>query len=199
MHRCIVCITTILLSIWLLPSMPRAGEAVDAGTLLNPFTPGNVAISLTEPSFVEGAVAGPEGVVKKDPVVTNTGSCGVMVFLAVTIPKGDFQDVSSGAALQVEGEEIFSFEVNPPWEAMGEGEDLGEKVRYLYFYPLALESGEATPPLFTSLKTACYKEGTLSGTVKVELEAYAIQKEAALGDAQEIYALYLAHSQEEDP
>ena len=199
MCRSRVCLAAALFSLLLFPAAGRAMEAVDAGTLRNPFTPGTVSISLTEPSFVEGAVTGPEGVVPKDPVVTNTGSVGVRVFLSVTIPKGSFRDVSSGTPVEAEGREIFSYEVLAPWEEVGEGEDLGDRMRYLYAYPLDLERGETTPPLFTSLKTVCYQEGSLSGTMKVELCAYAIQKEAALGSPEDIYELYLAHSQEEDP
>ena len=173
--------------------MVYSGEMpIYAGEASNPFTPGALSIHLTEPSFVPGAPAVPGAPVAKDPTVVNDGGVAVMAFLQVHLPRMTFSIVEGGVKQPPSNQVLFTFTPNVGWQQMSLKEEAEEDV-YLYGYQEVLQPGASTVPLFNRLLTANYLEGsfTQGQEVKVDIEAFAIQSEAAGATLEETYGKFL--------
>ena len=173
--------------------MVYGGEMpIYAGEVTNPFTPGALSIHLTEPSFVPGTPALPGEPVAKDPTVVNDGGVAVMAFVEVRLPRMTFSVVEGGVKQPPKNQGLFTFTPNAGWQQMSQRVEESEVV-YLYGYQEVLPPGASTVPLFNRLLTANYLEGSFTEgqEVLVDIEAFAIQSEAAGATLEEAYEKYL--------
>lgn len=163
-------------------SSAGAGEylTADVAELSNDFVPGEISISLEEPSFAEENIIFPSARIPKDPQVANTGKNNARVFLKVTIPVKKISLVLDQKKRQKQDTELFSFQVNEKWKYIRE-EETDDGKQYLFCYKEKLKPGQTTDPLFEELLTAPFAEGELPGetTVNVKIDAQAIQWEDA--------------------
>lgn len=164
-----------------------AGTAVafftDSEETVNRFTVGDVEIKLDEPNWDvnEGKDITPEKVIKKDPVVTNTGANPAYIFAKVVVPKADVViSDKDGVREEKAVRELFTYNINSGWTeiAVTEGSVANE---HIYAYGTetemtALEKNAKTNTLFDSVQFINIVEGQIDGTnIELPVTAYAIQ------------------------
>lgn len=133
---------------------------MDKESVTNPFTVGNVKITVTEDHFDETTAEDitPNKVIPKDPVVTNTGVNDVYAFVSVNVPKANVETANAdGSRNDAKNQDLFTYKVNDNWKLIktNDGDDYSE---YIYAYSNAdgslkkLAKSEKTNAVFDSVK-----------------------------------------------
>ena len=157
----------------------------DVETKTNVFTVGKIDIELSEPNWVEPTNILPEQEIVKDPQVTNVGINDAYVFMEVEVPYAYIVTAADDGTKNVATDtELFTFDINDGWVAVGDGvknEDT-KTVTYLYAYGnndnmTALVKDATTATLFDCVKFANVVDGQNieATTQNVVVKAYAIQ------------------------
>ena len=163
----------------------------------NVFTAGSVKAQLTEAHW-DAALAQkayPGQVLKKDPVIKNTGENEAAVFLEVNIPMQSISilDQNTGKKLLKENRELFSFHADDSkWTLLSKNQTQENK-KYVYGYKTILKPGEATVPLFQEIVMVPYLEGELNTnkSYDVLVAASVIQKQDDSKTMKEVYQEYI--------
>lgn len=180
----------VIIALTLVLAMGVAGISAyftDAETVTNTFVVGDVSLDLEEPSWdpdPEDPVV-PNEEVEKDPQIKNNGTNDMYVFLKVEMPYAEVitanADGTKNAAAWME---LFTYEINDGWVAMGA--PVADKVNgmytQIYAYAaddemIALSKDVTTPALFDSVKLQNIVEGqNIEGsTENIVITAYGIQ------------------------
>lgn len=180
----------VIIALTLVLAMGVAGISAyftDAETVTNTFVVGDVSLDLEEPSWdpdPEDPVV-PNEEVEKDPQIKNDGTNDMYVFLKVEMPYAEVitanTDGTKNAAAWME---LFTYEINDGWVAMGA--PVADKVNgtytQIYAYAaddemIALSKDVTTPALFDSVKLQNIVEGqNIEGsTENIVITAYGIQ------------------------
>lgn len=180
----------VIIALTLVLAMGVAGISAyftDAETVTNTFVVGDVSLDLEEPSWdpdPEDPVV-PNEEVEKDPQIKNDGTNDMYVFLKVEMPYAEVitanADGTKNAAAWME---LFTYEINDGWVAMGA--PVADKVNgtytQIYAYAaddemIALSKDVTTPALFDSVKLQNIVEGqNIEGsTENIVITAYGIQ------------------------
>lgn len=157
----------------------------DVETQTNVFTVGKIDIDLQEPNWDEPTDILPEQEFPKDPQITNVGVNDAYVFMEVEVPYANVVTVADdGTKNAMADTELFTYEINDGWVAVGEGVKNEDKktVTYIYAYGsdtamTALVKDATTETLFDTIKFVNIADSQgIEGTVQnVVVNAYAIQ------------------------
>lgn len=133
---------------------------MDRESVTNPFTVGNVKITVTEEHFDETTARDitPNKVIPKDPVVTNTGVNDVYAFVSVKVPKANVETANADGTLNAaKNQDLFTYKVNDNWKLI-KTNDGDAHSEYIYAYSNAdgslkkLAKNEKTNAVFDSVK-----------------------------------------------
>ena len=133
---------------------------MDKESVTNPFTVGNVKITVTEEHFDETTARDitPNKVIPKDPVVTNTGVNDVYAFVSVKVPKANVETANADGTLNAaKNQDLFTYKVNDNWKLI-KTNDADDHTEYIYAYSNAdgslkkLAKNEKTNAVFDSVK-----------------------------------------------
>ena len=133
---------------------------MDRESVTNPFTVGNVKITVTEEHFDETTARDitPNKVIPKDPVVTNTGANDVYAFVSVKVPKANVETANADGTLNAaKNQDLFTYKVNDNWKLI-KTNDGDAHSEYIYAYSNAdgslkkLAKNEKTNAVFDSVK-----------------------------------------------
>ena len=153
--------------------LPRA----QTETVCNSFTPGQIRIELTEPSFTDGCRIWPGSHTKKDPRIRNTGTHPVVAFMEIDVPFAEAV-IQAGQQEMISSQPLFSFRIPDTWKYLSEKSQEHEKT-LIYGYTKLLKPEDETEPLFEELVTASYPEGNPAQdtSLSVPVRARAVQQE----------------------
>lgn len=114
----------------------------------------------------------------KDPQVKNTGSHDVIVFVTVTVPAPVISCVVEGRKSPPGRTQLFTFTPDPAWELISRREE-ADSTRLTYGYKRILVPDQVSEPVFTSMDTVDYLEGSLTQgeQICIPVLAEAVQKE----------------------
>ena len=133
---------------------------MDKESVTNPFTVGNVKITVTEEHFDETTARDitPNKVIPKDPVVTNTGVNDVYAFVSVKVPKANVETANADGTLNAaKNQDLFTYKVNDNWKLI-KTNDADDHTEYIYAYSDAdgslkkLAKSEKTNAVFDNVK-----------------------------------------------
>lgn len=133
---------------------------MDKESVTNPFTVGNVKITVTEEHFDRTTATDitPNKVIPKDPVVTNTGVNDVYAFVSVKVPKANVKTANADGTLNAaENQDLFTYKVNDNWKLI-KTNDADDHTEYIYAYSDAngtlkkLAKSEKTNAVFDNVK-----------------------------------------------
>lgn len=173
----------------------------------NIFTIGDVYLKIDEPNYPEqesSRIMVAYSKIRKDPMITNTGTNDEFVFMKVTVPLENVTVVSTDGQKDTEGQikqEIFkffsnstesknqgdNFSYNPKWIFIGK-ESTENTLSYIFAYNKVLLASNhtdtetmdrvKTETLFDEVQLKSFIEGEISANdavEKIEIEAYGIQ------------------------
>ena len=133
---------------------------MDKDSVTNPFTVGNVKITVTEEHFDKTTAKDitPNKVIPKDPVVTNTGVNDVYAFVSVKVPKANVETANADGTLNAaKNQDLFTYKVNDNWKLI-KTNDADDHTEYIYAYSDAngtlkkLAKSEKTNAVFDNVK-----------------------------------------------
>lgn len=133
---------------------------MDRESVMNPFTVGNVKITVTEEHFDKTTATDitPNKVIPKDPVVTNTGVNDVYAFVSVKVPKANVETANADGTLNAaKNQDLFTYKVNDNWKLI-KTNDADDHTEYIYAYSDAngtlkkLAKSEKTNAVFDNVK-----------------------------------------------
>lgn len=133
---------------------------MDKESVTNPFTVGNVKITVTEEHFDKTTATDitPNKVIPKDPVVTNTGVNDVYAFVSVKVPKANVETANADGTLNAaKNQDLFTYKVNDNWKLI-KTNDADDHTEYIYAYSDAngtlkkLAKSEKTNAVFDNVK-----------------------------------------------
>lgn len=190
-------VTGILLGAGLTVGITGAYLWDTTGEIRNVVTAGSVKAELLEEHWnpLKGEKVYPRQVLKKDPVVKNTGTNEANVFLEVEIPMAEIStvDASSNQKLPAKSMELFTFQAEESeWALLFQKQEQNVK-SYVYGYRKLLKPGEVTAPLFETVTMVNYLEGELdlAKTYEIPVKAKVIQTQSKEKSLKEIYQDYL--------
>lgn len=166
------------------PDITRATSFKTLERRANNFTVGRVSIEIEEQNWdPSNNVVYPGVMIKKDPIVKNTGDSDIYVYLDVQVPRRTIRTYGGGNDLSAVSEEtldIFAYSVNPAeWVLIESKADNGYS-NHIYAYTKDIvRPGEETTALFNEVTFAQALEGQIVMGTRLEmpLSAYAIQCE----------------------
>ena len=180
---------------------------MDRESVTNPFTVGNVKITVTEEHFDETTARDitPNKVIPKDPVVTNTGVNDVYAFVSVKVPKANVETANADGTLNAaKNQDLFTYKVNDNWKLI-KTNDGDAHSEYIYAYSNAdgslkkLAKNEKTNAVFDSVKFINIVDEQQSGVNRsIDVNGIGIQT-ADLGtdNPLQIYGIAVNHSKAE--
>ena len=180
---------------------------MDKESVTNPFTVGNVKITVTEEHFDETTARDitPNKVIPKDPVVTNTGVNDVYAFVSVKVPKANVETANADGTLNAaKNQDLFTYKVNDNWKLI-KTNDADDHTEYIYAYSDAngtlkkLAKSEKTNAVFDSVKFINIVDEQQSGVnLSIDVNGIGIQT-ADLGtdNPLQIYGIAVNHSKAE--
>ena len=180
---------------------------MDRESVTNPFTVGNVKITVTEEHFDETTARDitPNKVIPKDPVVTNTGVNDVYAFVSVKVPKANVETANADGTLNAaKNQDLFTYKVNDNWKLI-KTNDADDHTEYIYAYSNAdgslkkLAKNEKTNAVFDSVKFINIVDEQQSGVnLSIDVNGIGIQT-ADLGtdNPLQIYGIAVNHSKAE--
>ena len=180
---------------------------MDKESVTNPFTVGNVKITVTEEHFDETTARDitPNKVIPKDPVVTNTGVNDVYAFVSVKVPKANVETANADGTLNAaKNQDLFTYKVNDNWKLI-KTNDGDAHSEYIYAYSNAdgslkkLAKNEKTNAVFDSVKFINIVDEQQSGVnLNIDVNGIGIQT-ADLGtdNPLQIYGIAVNHSKAE--
>ena len=180
---------------------------MDKESVTNPFTVGNVKITVTEEHFDETTARDitPNKVIPKDPVVTNTGVNDVYAFVSVKVPKANVETANADGTLNAaKNQDLFTYKVNDNWKLI-KTNDADDHTEYIYAYSNAdgslkkLAKNEKTNAVFDSVKFINIVDEQQSGVnLSIDVNGIGIQT-ADLGtdNPLQIYGIAVNHSKAE--
>ena len=180
---------------------------MDRESVTNPFTVGNVKITVTEEHFDETTARDitPNKVIPKDPVVTNTGVNDVYAFVSVKVPKANVETANADGTLNAaKNQDLFTYKVNDNWKLI-KTNDADDHTEYIYAYSDAngtlkkLAKSEKTNAVFDNVKFINIVDEQQSGVnLNIDVNGIGIQT-ADLGtdNPLQIYGIAVNHSKAE--
>ena len=180
---------------------------MDRESVTNPFTVGNVKITVTEEHFDETTARDitPNKVIPKDPVVTNTGVNDVYAFVSVKVPKANVETANADGTLNAaKNQDLFTYKVNENWKLI-KTNDADDHTEYIYAYSDAdgslkkLAKSEKTNAVFDNVKFINIVDEQQSGVnLSIDVNGIGIQT-ADLGtdNPLQIYGIAVNHSKAE--
>ena len=180
---------------------------MDRESVTNPFTVGNVKITVTEEHFDETTARDitPNKVIPKDPVVTNTGVNDVYAFVSVEVPKANVETANADGTLNAaKNQDLFTYKVNDNWKLI-KTNDADDHTEYIYAYSNAdgslkkLAKSEKTNAVFDNVKFINIVDEQQSGVnLNIDVNGIGIQT-ADLGtdNPLQIYGIAVNHSKAE--
>ena len=180
---------------------------MDRESVTNPFTVGNVKITVTEEHFDETTARDitPNKVIPKDPVVTNTGVNDVYAFVSVKVPKANVETANADGTLNAaKNQDLFTYKVNDNWKLI-KTNDADDHTEYIYAYSDAngtlkkLAKSEKTNAVFDNVKFINIVDEQQSGVnLSIDVNGIGIQT-ADLGtdNPLQIYGIAVNHSKAE--
>jgi alternate signal-mediated exported protein len=122
----------------------------DTAQATNTVTIGNVEIDIEEPNWPEEPPTDvePGQVIHKDPLIHNTGRNAAFVRIFLTGNWEDYLDYIPAVGDGVITNNQENWGTQQPWLRLWNATDGS----YYYYFYRALEAGESTPPLFTSIR-----------------------------------------------
>ena len=180
---------------------------MDRESVTNPFTVGNVKITVTEEHFDETTARDitPNKVIPKDPVVTNTGVNDVYAFVSVKVPKANVETANADGTLNAaKNQDLFTYKVNDNWKLI-KTNDADDHTEYIYAYSNAdgslkkLAKSEKTNAVFDNVKFINIVDEQQSGVnLNIDVNGIGIQT-ADLGtdNPLQIYGIAVNHSKAE--
>lgn len=157
---------------------------MDKESVTNPFTVGNVKITVTEEHFDKTTAKDitPNKVIPKDPVVTNTGVNDVYAFVSVKVPKANVETANADGTLNAaENQDLFTYKVNDNWKLI-KTNDADDHTEYIYAYSDAngtlkkLAKSEKTNAVFDSVKFINIVDEQQSGVnLDIDVDGIGIQ------------------------
>lgn len=157
---------------------------MDKESVTNPFTVGNVKITVTEEHFDKTTAKDitPNKVIPKDPVVTNTGVNDVYAFVSVKVPKANVETANADGTLNAaENQDLFTYKVNDNWKLI-KTNDADDHTEYIYAYSNAdgslkkLAKSEKTNAVFDNVKFINIVDEQQSGVnLDIDVDGIGIQ------------------------
>lgn len=157
---------------------------MDKESVTNPFTVGNVKITVTEEHFDKTIAKDitPNKVIPKDPVVTNTGVNDVYAFVSVKVPKANVETANADGSLNAaKNQDLFTYKVNDNWKLI-KTNDADDHTEYIYAYSDAdgtlkkLAKSEKTNAVFDSVKFINIVDEQQSGVnLNIDVDGIGIQ------------------------
>lgn len=157
---------------------------MDKESVTNPFTVGNVKITVTEEHFDKTTAKDitPNKVIPKDPVVTNTGVNDVYAFVSVKVPKANVETANADGTLNAaKNQDLFTYKVNDNWKLI-KTNDADDHTEYIYAYSDAngtlkkLAKSEKTNAVFDSVKFINIVDEQQSGVnLNIDVDGIGIQ------------------------
>lgn len=157
---------------------------MDKESVTNPFTVGNVKITVTEDHFDKTTAKDitPNKVIPKDPVVTNTGVNDVYAFVSVKVPKANVETANADGTLNAaKNQDLFTYKVNDNWKLI-KTNDADDHTEYIYAYSDAngtlkkLAKSEKTNAVFDSVKFINIVDEQQSGVnLNIDVDGIGIQ------------------------
>lgn len=157
---------------------------MDKESVTNPFTVGNVKITVTEDHFDKTTAKDitPNKVIPKDPVVTNTGVNDVYAFVSVKVPKANVETANADGTLNAaENQDLFTYKVNDNWKLI-KTNDADDHTEYIYAYSNAdgslkkLAKSEKTNAVFDNVKFINIVDEQQSGVnLDIDVDGIGIQ------------------------
>ena len=157
---------------------------MDKESVTNPFTVGNVKITVTEEHFDKTTAKDitPNKVIPKDPVVTNTGVNDIYAFVSVKVPKANVETANADGSLNVaKNQDLFTYKVNDNWKLI-KTNDADDHSEYIYAYSNAngtlkkLAKNEKTNAVFDSVKFINIVDEQQSGVnLNIDVDGIGIQ------------------------
>ena len=157
---------------------------MDKESVTNPFTVGNVKITVTEEHFDETTARDitPNKVIPKDPVVTNTGVNDVYAFVSVKVPKANVETANADGTLNAaKNQDLFTYKVNDNWKLI-KTNDADDHTEYIYAYSDAngtlkkLAKSEKTNAVFDNVKFINIVDEQQSGVnLNIDVDGIGIQ------------------------
>lgn len=157
---------------------------MDKESVTNPFTVGNVKITVTEEHFDKTTAKDitPNKVIPKDPVVTNTGVNDVYAFVSVKVPKANVETANADGSLNAaKNQDLFTYKVNDNWKLI-KTNDADDHTEYIYAYSDAdgtlkkLAKSEKTNAVFDSVKFINIVDEQQSGVnLNIDVDGIGIQ------------------------
>lgn len=117
----------------------------------NTFTVGNVKIELTEENWEEPKTVAPGDEYEKDPVVSNVGANAAWIRVDVTLSDAAAFTRAAATHQITDLTTIFKGHDEEKWTLAGIETNADDTLTYSYYYNVALEAGESTDALFTSV------------------------------------------------
>lgn len=170
----------------------------DEEVSVNTFTVGKVTIDLEEPNWKpdDNKDIVPNEVIKKDPLVANTGTNKAYVFVEVKIPtkeiilaaddgtkaeKAVHDLFTYGTVTITDGKEVYTAgALNEGWNLISsnKSDTTDSYSTYIFGYATPIAKDEQTLTVFDRVKFANIVEGQIDSTdVNIPVKAYAIQAE----------------------
>ena len=172
----------------------------------NNFSFQNVSLSIREDVWKslsgEEKIISPGKTVAKDPVVENTGSADMYVFLEVRVPKRNVRTVTDDGKSIINSAEtpLFKFSSNESWKLTEYDNQNSDYEKFVYGYDCILKSGAKTVPLFESVDCVNFLEGELDMGEKTEivLRTFGIQSDFVLNgqNAADVFDVYEVYREE---
>ena len=157
---------------------------MDKESVTNPFTVGNVKITVTEDHFDKTTAKDitPNKVIPKDPVVTNTGVNDVYAFVSVKVPKANVETANADGSLNAaKNQDLFTYKVNDNWKLI-KTNDADDHTEYIYAYSDAdgslkkLAKSEKTNAVFDNVKFINIVDEQQSGVnLNIDVDGIGIQ------------------------
>lgn len=157
---------------------------VDHSKVTNSFTVGDIEVEVSEPNWnpEEGKDITPNKVIKKDPLVTNTGVNDAYAFVSVKVPKANVTTVTANGALnEKKVQDLFTYKVNNNWKLI-KTNDGTDHTEYVYGYVgdngnmKVLKKGEKTNPVFDSVQFINIVDEQIDGqNLDIDVDAMGIQ------------------------
>lgn len=157
---------------------------MDKESVTNPFTVGNVKITVTEEHFDKTTAKDitPNKVIPKDPVVTNTGVNDVYAFVSVKVPKANVETANADGTLNAaKNQDLFTYKVNDNWKLI-KTNDADDHTEYIYAYSDAngtlkkLAKSEKTNAVFDNVKFINIVDEQQSGVnLNIDVDGIGIQ------------------------
>lgn len=156
----------------------------------------NLAIELTEPSFVKEDAKDmvPAQKIAKDPTVSNTGSVDAYIAASVKVPvfSGNYLN-SDNKVVVANNKDLFSYGLGEGWTEIGTPVVKDGFSTHTYVYNTELKATQSATPIFDEIALMNLTESVGITDTSVDVTAYAIQSHG-FSSPEEAYAAYLAQS-----